>query len=271
MFCCVLVFIVIYSGKLSSWIQLAVHSPDYHTHSFTPFPTMHQCSISSSMLCRVKPLQFVALLCRKALRGAASSLGESQPFMQPKHNFSDPSSLHKDCDFTLDLRAVVAAKAGSGSQGLPLPSPGLPLDSQEVPSDSTEISKLDSVGSRWLGRFWRPSSHEKHVQPQDLILNGTLLSGNCGMQLQINATTTHIEVYEAKAVNYTFMVTALTFVQVHQRFHLFKPRSCLCRVDASMVSLNYIMCALHWPCPLTREARVLLHCLHCSGPYTPSP
>lgn len=154
---------------------------------------------------------------RKALRGAASSFEESQPFAQPKHNFLDPSSLRKDCDFTLDLKAVLAANPGSGSQGLPLQSPGPPSESQGLPPTSTEISELDSVGSRWLARFWRQSSHEKHVQPQDLILNGTLLSGNCGIQLQINATTTRIEVYEAKAVNYTFMVTALTFVQVHTR------------------------------------------------------
>ena len=45
-------------------------------------------------------------------------------------------------------------------------------------------------------------------------MNGTLYSRNCGIELQINATTSHIEVYENKAVNYTFMVTALTFIQV---------------------------------------------------------
>lgn len=48
----------------------------------------------------------------------------------------------------------------------------------------------------------------------DTVLNGTLFSSNCGVSLQINATTSHVEVYEAKAVNYTFMVTALTFIQV---------------------------------------------------------
>lgn len=48
----------------------------------------------------------------------------------------------------------------------------------------------------------------------DSVLNGTLFSSNCGVSLQINATISHIEVYEAKAVNYTFMVTALTFIQV---------------------------------------------------------
>ena len=198
------------------------------------------------MLRWFRPLQIVTMLCRKALRGAASSFEESQPFMQPKHNFSDPSSLHKDCDFTLDLKAVVAAKAGSGSPRLPLPSSGPPLDSQGLPPDSTEVSELNSVGSRWLGRFWRPSSHEKHVQPRDLILNGTLLSGNCGVQLQINTTTTHIEVYEAKVVNYTFMVTALTFVQVHTKhftYYTCSHQACLSRLCLrSAVQCSAVQC-----------------------------
>ena len=113
------------------------------------------------------------------------------------------------------------------------------MDSQGLPSDSTEVSELELAGSRWLGRFWRSSSHEKHVQPQDLIFNGTLLSRNCGMQLQINATTTRIEVYEAKTVNYTFIVTALTFIQVRTQclacYIFLTPRSCLRRVDASVI------------------------------------
>ncbi len=68
--------------------------------------------------------------------------------------------------------------------------------------------------------FHRGSNADKS---EDAVLNGTLYSSNCGIILQINATTSHIEVYEAKAVNYTFMITALTFVQVCcllQRFHL---------------------------------------------------
>ena len=161
--------------------------------------------------------------------------------MQPKHNFSDPSSLHKDCDFSLDLKAVVASDS----------------DSSGLPSNSTQVSELEVAGSRWLGRFWRQSSHEKHVQPQDLIFNGTLSSGNCGIQLQINATTTHIEVYEAKAINYTFMVTALTFVQVRIKtseltsscvlqgtfwyldaFKTYHKRVLLCSVSVSVMCCN---------------------------------
>lgn len=140
---------------------------------------------------------------RKAVRAAASSIEDDQP---SQHNFSDPSSLHKVCDFTLDLKAAAAANSSDPSGQL---------------SEPSQDSELDSAGSRWLGRFWHQSSHEKLMQSQTLILNGSLSSRNCGIELQINATTTHIEVYEAKAVNYTFMVTALTFVQV--RFTALKP------------------------------------------------
>ncbi len=49
---------------------------------------------------------------------------------------------------------------------------------------------------------------------EDLVVNGTISSSNCGLVLGLNATTTHIEAYYAKAVNYTIMITALAFVQV---------------------------------------------------------
>lgn len=57
-------------------------------------------------------------------------------------------------------------------------------------------------------------SESKQQQASDAVVNGTLWSSNCNTSVQINATTTHLWVYEAKAVNYSFMVTALTFVQV---------------------------------------------------------
>lgn len=49
---------------------------------------------------------------------------------------------------------------------------------------------------------------------EDLVVNGTISSPNCGVVLGLNATTTHIEVYYSKAVNYTVMITVLAFVQV---------------------------------------------------------
>ena len=48
----------------------------------------------------------------------------------------------------------------------------------------------------------------------DAALNGTLASANCGLRLSLGATTFRQEVYYAKAVNYTLLITTLSFLQV---------------------------------------------------------
>ena len=48
----------------------------------------------------------------------------------------------------------------------------------------------------------------------DAALNGTLVSSNCGLKLAMGATTFRQEVYYAKAVNYTLLITTLSFLQV---------------------------------------------------------
>ena len=48
----------------------------------------------------------------------------------------------------------------------------------------------------------------------DLLLNGTLRSGNCGLVMRIGAATTHMAEHYAKAVRYTACMTALTMLQV---------------------------------------------------------
>ncbi len=96
----------------------------------------------------------------------------------------------------LSLTVVTASNASAAAGELP----GA-LD-EEQPQITGALGKL--MGSK--------QGREGSVG--DTILNGTLFSSNCGVSLQINATTSHVEVYEAKAVNYTFMVTALTFIQV---------------------------------------------------------
>lgn len=125
---------------------------------------------------------------RKALRGAAITFEESQLTQRPR-NLSDPSTLQKDCELMLDLSVVSASNASVSPQA----------------AEQRE-------GSSLLGRVLGRSNADEPAA--DAVLNGTLYSSNCGISLQINATTTHVEEYEAKAVNYTFMVTALTFVQV---------------------------------------------------------
>ena len=48
----------------------------------------------------------------------------------------------------------------------------------------------------------------------EMMMNGTLGSDNCGMVLSINVTYVRLEEYYAKAVNYTLMITIISFVQV---------------------------------------------------------
>ena len=49
--------------------------------------------------------------------------------------------------------------------------------------------------------------------PSDAVMNGTLHSDDCRFALELNGTTTHLEVYYSKAIHYTCMITLLAFVQ----------------------------------------------------------
>lgn len=54
----------------------------------------------------------------------------------------------------------------------------------------------------------------EEVQEDDVFLSGTLSSPECGIVLRVNGTTTHVEEHYAKAINYTLMATAVSFLQV---------------------------------------------------------
>ena len=119
---------------------------------------------------------------RSALRSAAQELDRLGSARWSAHNITDPTALQKRCEFMLDLSIVDIPAAGS-----------------------------DIGPSAWSTLMHSESNQEP---ASDAMVNGTLWSSNCNTSVQINATTTHLWVYEAKAVNYSFMVTALTFVQV---------------------------------------------------------
>ena len=57
-------------------------------------------------------------------------------------------------------------------------------------------------------------------EADDLTLNGTLAAANCGISVRLSASTTHVERYYAKAVNYTLMITGISFIQVHSLYTL---------------------------------------------------
>ena len=52
------------------------------------------------------------------------------------------------------------------------------------------------------------------MEGPDLTLKGTLASAACGIRLRLSAATTHIEQYYAKALNYSLMITIVSFLQV---------------------------------------------------------
>ena len=56
-----------------------------------------------------------------------------------------------------------------------------------------------------------------------VVLNGTLVSRNCGLRVRISAASVQVEKYYSKAVNYTLMMTAVSFFQVNEYL-----RPCTC-------------------------------------------
>ncbi len=98
--------------------------------------------------------------------------------------------MRKRCTFRLDV-LVRAAAAGA-----PAAAPGAPAPGGAAPGAP--------------GAARRPAAP---AAAADVVMNGTLASANCGLALRLGAATTHVQAYFAKAVNYTLMVTALSFVQ----------------------------------------------------------
>ena len=61
-------------------------------------------------------------------------------------------------------------------------------------------------------------AHKDASKGYDAYMNGTVSSASCHIVLLLSATTTHLEVYFAKAVNYTLMITSVSFIQVFLLF-----------------------------------------------------
>ena len=82
----------------------------------------------------------------------------------------------------------------------------------------------------------------EEVQDDDVFLNGTLSSPECGIALGLNATTTHVEEHYAKAINYTLMVTAISFLQVRLAFRSCQSDRCRpiwCQLHIAGVNMLY--------------------------------
>ncbi len=54
------------------------------------------------------------------------------------------------------------------------------------------------------------------LDASQILMNGTLVSRNCGLSMRISAASVQVEKYYSKAVNYTLMMTAVSFFQVRR-------------------------------------------------------
>lgn len=108
--------------------------------------------------------------------------------------------MRKQCSFRLDL--LVRTAAAPPARGANASAPGGP-------------------GSETLD-----AKPQLALAAGDMLMNGTLASPNCGLALRLGAATTHVQAYFAKAVNYTLMITALSFVQARARAWLACARAC---------------------------------------------
>ncbi|KAK9829544.1 hypothetical protein WJX72_006402 [[Myrmecia] bisecta] len=148
---------------------------------------------------------------RQALRDAAKDW--TQPGFPPVvvHHLAANQQLKKRCEFMLELSVSHLADAVAGQSGH-----SARLTSSELDALQDELDE-QAAANQWGLHSDAALPTPVYVPPaeqSDVVLNGTLISSNCGISLGINATTTHVETYYAKAVNYTLMVTALSFVQV---------------------------------------------------------
>lgn len=112
-----------------------------------------------------------------SLRGSA--LSRQQMRIAQRFANGGQLPLRKECEFRIDMTIHVASDVGAGPR-------------------------------RLLGG---PPSREPPADPL-LLANGSLYSPNCHVSLSLNSTSVSLDAYYAKAVNYSLMMTAISFVQV---------------------------------------------------------
>ena len=112
--------------------------------------------------------------------------------------------MRKRCSFRLDMVVYTAA-------GAPAPA----ASASSLTSAGAPHPKFGVAGA--VGTPRNLGVGLAGAPPGDVVMNGTLASANCALALRVGAATTHIQAYFAKAVNYTLMITALSFVQVLPR------------------------------------------------------
>eukprot|EP00191_Tetraselmis_sp_GSL018_P024194 CAMPEP_0177623596 /NCGR_PEP_ID=MMETSP0419_2-20121207/28988_1 /TAXON_ID=582737 /ORGANISM="Tetraselmis sp., Strain GSL018" /LENGTH=598 /DNA_ID=CAMNT_0019124161 /DNA_START=566 /DNA_END=2360 /DNA_ORIENTATION=+ len=135
----------------------------------------------------------------------------------------DEPLLRKKCDFRLDLRPSVLGN-GSSAQA------------------AGGAASAPPPGS-------------------ELVMNGTLVSENCGMVISVNAAYVRLEEYYTKAVNYTLMITVISFAQVLlliRQMEVTNTQASASKVSLLSIGIQAIMdsylCLLHLTAGIVVEA-----------------
>ncbi len=141
-----------------------------------------------------------------ALRGSGLSRQQLNVAQRVLHGGQLP--LQKQCEFRLDVIINEAHSTGGMHQHQH-------HHGQRTSDTNTPNHRSGGMlgGARRLLLGGPPARDHPPAEPL-LLANGSLYSPNCHIVLDLNSTSVSLDAYYAKAVNYSLMMTAISFVQV---------------------------------------------------------
>jgi len=186
---------------------------------------------------------------RSALRNAAgwtlSSLRDPAMHLHTIGRAHTEAAMQKKCEFNLQLRSTVVQQADNDTRAAP-------------PVRETTHADLDAVSPSLA--TWQ-EAQPIGVGAEEIVMNGTLFSENCGLTVHIDASYVRLEEYYAKAVNYTVMVTVISFVQVLlliRQMESTNTQASAAKVSLMSIGIQAIMdaylCLLHLTAGIVVEA-----------------
>lgn len=136
---------------------------------------------------------------RSALRDTAgwtfANLGRSSMRSHALGKTGGELAMKKKCEFRIHLDSNMTSLAHAGSSS---------FGGHSLPGHDSSDPTLAALQSVKL----------QDEEAANMSLKGTLISENCGISMTVNASYIRLEEYYAKAVNYTLMITMLSFMQV---------------------------------------------------------
>lgn len=123
-------------------------------------------------------------------------------WMGPPRECCAPAQMEKECTFALDLSVQHVQQQQPEQQQTP-----------SVPAAASGERRLSQGGAVGPAGIDVADAPLRDAREGDLRLNGTLVSANCGLELRLDGSTTHLAEHFAKAVRYTTAMTALALLQ----------------------------------------------------------